>query len=149
MLQWRAGEETGCLYLPERNAMSRLQVGSKLIIPALLLSLYFFVFYQTVTTTGEASSTASPEATEEADAIIFPPVPENEVGRDTLPRKPHDGIGGQDLVLGLVLGGEARAYRMADFGPGLAAINDNVSGRPVVIFLNNDSGKAYAYLALS
>ena len=129
--------------------MSRLQIGFKLLVPALLLSVYAFVVYRTVSSSGEADSIASPEPTRTADAIILPPVPENEVSKDALPRKPLDGIGGQDLVVGIVLGGEARAYRMADFGPGMAVINDSISGRPVVVFINNDTGRAYAYLALS
>lgn len=52
------------------------------------------------------------------------------------------------LVVGASLGEEFKAYPLADFGSGLAVINDTLSDIPVVIFINPDNTFGLGYIAV-
>ena len=52
-----------------------------------------------------------------------------------------------ELVLGVNVGSEFRAYVLGDFGPGVVAINDTLGGIPVVIFIDGRADFGLAFQA--
>jgi hypothetical protein len=54
---------------------------------------------------------------------------------------------GHELVLGADLGGEYRAYVLADLPPGPSVVSDELAGQPVVVFADAGSDFALAFCA--
>jgi len=52
-----------------------------------------------------------------------------------------------EMVLGVNLGTEYRAYVLADFPPGWTVINDTISDFPVVVFIDSEADFGLAFLA--
>ena len=53
-----------------------------------------------------------------------------------------------ELVLGVNLGAEFRAYVLSEFGSGLQVLEDELGGSPIAVFLEPDSNFGLAFLPL-
>ena len=56
------------------------------------------------------------------------------------------GLPQNELVLGVNLGAEFRAYVLAEFGSGLQVVGDEVGGKPIAVFLEPDLIFGLAFL---
>lgn len=120
--------------------MSKLRILSKLIIPFTLLLIYGATLYKTAAEStlpvlkikSQIAHIHTSAATHPVKVIpASPPLPLLE-DQDNLPLP-------SDTVLGVIAGGQARAYVLIDFPSALNILNEMLGGQPIVLLIDNQN----------
>lgn len=134
--------------------MSRYQHLTKLIIPFTLFIVYGITLYKTATAPTENILKANAQVLVSSDAVPAQSTDlmvSDSASRSVPPAPPAviqvKELTDKDQVLGIVVGGQSRAYLLRDFGADPTVVNDTLGKLPVVVFLDNRSHTAIAFRA--
>ena len=124
--------------------MSHLRFLSKLLIPAILLTLYGVTLYR---------AAVAPDPTVQAQTRVLSPAPQASQAAALPPSAPSilaqndKRLAASEPILGAGVEGVFRAYVIADFPAQMIVINDQLGETAIVIFADNSTNYAAAFQA--